>query len=334
MTTATDARSKGTRTTRNWALLWEKYGITAVLLAAWVFAALFTPNFATLDNLQNVLRSASFVGIAAVGMTIAIISGTFDLSVGSTLALAAVACVWTGSRFGVAASIAAGLAMGLLVGAINGILVARVRIPAFIATLGMLFVVSGFTLILTGGQAYRYNTPNFVWMGNGDVLGFPVPFLVFLICALIGEGVLRRTVFGRRVFATGSNSTAAEIAGVPVQGISGSVFLVVGLFAGLAAVLLAARLYSAGPGLEPGFELRVIATVVLGGTRLQGGRGGMLGTVSAAILFATLANVLNLFHADAFWQRVVEGLVLLLALSIEGIRQRVEERMSRRAQDD
>ena len=99
-------------------------------------------------------------------------------------------------------------------------------------------------------------------------------------------------------------------------------------------MLLAARLYSAGPGLEPGFELRVIATVVLGGTRLQGGRGGMLGTVAAAILFATLANMLNLFHADAFWQRVVEGLVLLLALSIEGIRQRVEERMSRRTQED
>ena len=303
-----------------------------MLAAVWLFAALFTPNFATADNLQNVLRSASFVGVAAVGMTIAIIAGTFDLSVGSTLALAAVACVWTGSRFGLAASIAAGLAAGLLVGVLNGLLVARVRIPAFIATLGMLFVVSGFTLILTGGLAFRYNAPNFVWLGNGDVLGFPVPFLVFLICALLGEGVLRRTVFGRHVFATGSNATAAEMAGVPVQRITGLVFVVVGLFAGIAAVLLATRLYSAGPGLEPGFELRVIATVVLGGTRLQGGRGGMLGTVAAAILFATLANMLNLFHADAFWQRVVEGVVLLLALSIEGIRQRVEERMSRRTQ--
>ena len=116
---------------------------------------------------------------------------------------------------------------------------------------------------------------------------FPVPFIIFLICALIGEGVLRRTMFGRHVFAIGSNATAAKMAGVPVQRMHGLVFVVVGLFTGIAAVLMAARLYSAGPGLEPGFELRVIATVVLGGTRLQGGRGGMLGTVAAAILFAT-----------------------------------------------
>lgn len=329
MNTTTEVRRPEGRRTRNWALLWEKYGISAVLVGTWVFAALFTPNFATIDNLQNVLMSASFVGVAAVGMTIAIIAGTFDLSVGSNLALCATAAVWTGAHFGVVPAIVVGIVVGMTVGTINGFLVSRVRIPAFIATLGMMFVIAGFTLILTGGQAYRYNAPNFIWMGNGLILGLPVPFVVFIICALIGEGVLRFTPFGRYVYATGSNTTAASLAGVPVQRLMWTVFTVVGLFAGIAAVLLGARLYSAGPGLEPGFELRVIATVVLGGTRLAGGRGGMLGTVAAAILFATLANVLNLFHADAFWQRVVEGLVLLVALSIEGIRQRVEERMSR-----
>jgi ribose/xylose/arabinose/galactoside ABC-type transport system permease subunit len=197
----------------------------------------------------------------------------------------------------------------------------------------MLFVVAGFTLIVAGGgRAFQYNAPEFVQLGNGDLLGLPVPFIIFVICALIGEGVLRRTIFGRHVFAIGSNNTAAEVAGVPVPGVLWRVFVVVGLFTGIAAILVSARLYSASPGLEPGFELRVIATVVLGGARLQGGRGGMLGTVAAALLFATLANVLNLFHADAFWQRVVEGLVLLFALSIEGIRQRIEERMSLRTQ--
>lgn len=329
MTTTTESKRQAARSTRNWALLWEKYGISAVLVALWVFAALFTPNFATIDNIENVLRSASFVGVAAVGMTMAIIAGTFDLSVGSTLALCAVAAVWTGSKYGVLPSIVVGVVVGMIVGAINGFLVSRVRIPAFIATLGMMYVIAGFTLILTGGEAYRYNAPNFVWLGNGVILGLPVPFIVFVVCALVGEAVLRLTPFGRYVYAAGSNVTAANLAGVPVQRLTAAVFTVVGLFAGIAAVLLGARLYSAGPGLEPGFELRVIATVVLGGTRLAGGRGGMLGTVAAAILFATLANVLNLFHADAFWQRVAEGLVLLLALSIEGIRQRVEERTSR-----
>ena len=329
MSTASEVNRPDGRKTRNWALLWEKYGISAVLLGTWIFAALFTPNFATVDNLQNVLRSASFVGVAAVGMTIAIISGTFDLSVGSNLALCAVAAVWTGARFGVVPSIVVGVLVGMIVGTLNGVLVSRIRIPAFIATLGMMFVIAGVTLILTGGEAYRYNAPEFVWMGNGVVLGLPVPFVVFVVCALVGEGVLRFTPFGRYVYATGSNVTAANLAGVPVQRLTGTVFTVVGLFAGIAAVLVGARLYSARPGLEPGFELRVIAVVVLGGTRLAGGRGGMLGTVAAAILFATLGNVLNLFQADAFWQRVVEGLVLLFALSIEGVRQRVEERMSR-----
>jgi ribose/xylose/arabinose/galactoside ABC-type transport system permease subunit len=330
MTTATDAKGKSKTGTRDWARLWDKYGISMILVASWVLAALLVENFATVANVQNVLRSASFVGVAAVGMTIAIIAGTFDLSVGSTLALAAVSTVWIGSRFGVLPSIAAGLAVGVLVGIINGFLVAKVRIPAFIATLGMLFVVAGFTLIIAGGgRAFQYSAPNFVWIGNGDLFGVPVPFIIFLLCALIGEGMLRRTMFGRHVFAIGSNATAAKIAGVPEQSVMWRVFVAVGLFTGIAAILVAARLYSASPGLEPGFELRVIATVVLGGTRLQGGRGGMLGTVAAALLFATLANVLNLAHADAFWQRVVEGLVLLIALSIEGIRQRVEERMSR-----
>jgi ribose transport system permease protein len=330
MTTATEVKGENKTRSRDWALLWDKYGISMILVVSWILAALLVPNFASVANVQNVLRSASFVGVAAVGMTIAIISGTFDLSVGSLLALAAVSTVWIGSHFGTLPSIVAGLVVGILVGSINGFLVAKVRIPAFIATLGMLFVLAGFTLVIAGGgRAFQYSAPNFVWLGNGDLFGLPVPFFIFLICALIGEGVLRRTVFGRHVFAIGSNATAAKIAGVPEQSVLWRVFIVVGLFTGIAAVLVAARLYSASPGLEPGFELRVIATVVLGGTRLQGGRGGMLGTVAAALLFATLANVLNLAHADAFWQRVVEGLVLLIALSIEGIRQRVEERMSR-----
>jgi ribose/xylose/arabinose/galactoside ABC-type transport system permease subunit len=223
-------------------LLWEKYGISAVLVGTWIFAALFTPNFATIDNLQNVLMSASFVGVAAVGMTIAIISGTFDLSVGSNLALCATAAVWTGAHFGVIPAIVVGIVVGMMVGTINGFLVSRVRIPAFIATLGMMFVIAGFTLILTGGEAYRYNAPNFVWMGNGDIFGVPVPFIIFLLCALVGEGVLRRTMFGRHVFAIGSNATAAKIAGVPEPSVLWRVFVAVGLFTGIAAILVAARL--------------------------------------------------------------------------------------------
>lgn len=317
--------------TYDWDILWEQYGISAVLVVAWGLAAVLVPNFASTDNLVSVLRQSAFVGVAAVGMTIAIISGTFDMSVGSTLGLCAWVAVAVAGQAGVAASIGAALATGLSVGAINGLLVTRVKIPAFIATLGMLFVVRGFTFIITSGEAARFNGPSFIWLGNGVLAGLvPVPFLVFVVCAVLGAAGLSQTTFGRYVYAIGSNRTAAEVAGVPAGQITMAVFVVVGLFTAISAVLLGARLYSAGPGLEPGFELNVIATVVLGGTRLAGGRGSMLGTVAAALLFVTMGNVLNLLQADAFVQRVAVGLVLLLALSIEGVRQRLSERASRR----
>jgi len=329
--TARSGRLAAARRSRDWDVMWERYGITVVLLIIWGIAALTIPNFSTRDNLVNVLRQSAFVGVAAIGMTIAIISGTFDLSVGSTLGLAAWVAVSVARVAGVGPAIVAALAVGLIVGSINGVLVSVVRIPAFIATLGMLFIIRGFTFVITLGQAARFNGKSFIWMGNGTLASWvPVPFAIFVVLALLGAAILRYTAFGRYVYAIGSNSVSALVAGVPLRRSTALVFIATGLFTAASAVLIGARLYSAGPGLEPGYELKVIATVVLGGTRLSGGRGSMLGTVAAAILFATLGNLLNLVHADSFVQRVAVGLVLLLALSIEGVRQRLAERLSRR----
>jgi ribose transport system permease protein len=313
----------------DWDLLWEKFGIATILVVVWILAAMATPRFANPDNLSSVLRQSAFVGVASVGMTIAIIAGTFDLSVGSAQALSAWTAVAIAPHFGVLPAFITAVAVGGIVGLLNGSLVVLVRIPAFIATLGTMFLVSGLTFILTNGQTARFNGKDFVWWGNGLIGNVPVPFILFLFCAAIGAFTLHRTSFGRYVFTIGSNVRAAHVAGVPVNRTIFLVFVVVGLFTGLGAALLGSRLYSAGPGLEPGFELNVIATVVLGGTRLAGGRGSMFGTVAAAILFATLSNVLNLNHVDAFVQRVVVGLVLLLALSVEGVRQRLVERWNR-----
>lgn len=219
----------------------------------------------------------------------------------------------------------------MAVGTVNGFLVTRIKIPAFIATLGMLFIVRGLTFIISqGGEPVRFNGKAFTWWGNGSLFGIPTPFFVFILCALVGSFVLSRTPFGRYIFSIGTNPNAAVVAGVPVTNTTTWIFIVVGLFTGISAFLIGSRLYSAGPGLEPGFELNVISAVVLGGTRLAGGRGSMIGTVAACLLYATMGNVLNLLHADAFAQRVAVGLVLLLALSIEGIRQRLFERSSRR----
>lgn len=322
--------SKSTLTDRSsidWEIMWERFGIASVVIIVWIAAFFFLDNFSNTGNITSVLRQSAFVGISAVGMTIAIISGTFDLSVGAILGLCAWVAVLVASQFGLVASIASALLVGIALGTVNGLLVTRLKIPAFIATLGMYFVIRGFHFVLTEGAAARYNGPEFVVFGNGK-LGeiLPIPFVIFLICAFIGSIVLNRTPFGRYVYAVGSSSSAAKVAGVPIRRVTMIVFILIGLFTAISGFLMGSRLYSAGPGLEPGFELTVIATVVLGGTRLSGGRGSMLGTVSAAILFATMANVLNLMQADSFIQKVAVGLVLLLALSIDGIRQRLVER--------
>jgi ribose transport system permease protein len=315
----------------DWDVLWERYGITAVLVIAWIVAYFLVPKFSLPDNMLNVLRQSAFVGVAAVGMTVAIISGTFDLSIGSTLGF----CGWTAVVVGAATgsvplAILSAAGVGVIVGIINGILITRIKIPAFITTLGMYFIVRAIHFILTDGASSRYSAKDFVWWGNGSVLGIPVPFIIFIVMAVLIALVLNRTAFGRYVYSIGTNIQAAKVAGVPVQATTMWIFIVVSLFCSFSGFLIGSRIYSAGPGLEPDFALNVIATVVLGGTRLAGGRGSMLGTVAAAILFAGMSNVLNLMHTDSFVQRVAVGLVLLLALSIEGIRQRLFEISSRK----
>jgi ribose/xylose/arabinose/galactoside ABC-type transport system permease subunit len=316
----------------DWDVLWERYGIAAVLVVGWILAYFFVPKFNNPDNMLNVIRQSAFVGCAAVGMTMAIISGTFDLSIGSNLAFSAyLGLMVIKQTESIPLGMLTVLVAAMAVGAVNGFLVTRIKIPAFIATLGMLFIVRGLTFIISnGGEPVRYNGKAFTWWGNGSAIGIPTPFLIFILCAMAGSFILSRTPFGRYIFSIGTNSNAAKVAGVPVSATTTWIFVVVGLFTGISAFLIGSRLYSAGPGLEPGFELNVISAVVLGGTRLAGGRGSMIGTVAACLLYATMGNVLNLLHADAFAQRVAVGLVLLLALSIEGIRQRLFERASRR----
>jgi len=315
----------------DWDTLWERFGIATVLLIGWICAYFLVPKFSNPDNMLNVIRQSAFVGCAAVGMTVAIISGTFDLSIGSTLALSAyLGLMVVKQTESIPLAMLACVVAAMIVGTVNGFLVTRVKIPAFITTLGMMFIVRGLSFIISnGGEPVRYNGKDFTWWGNGSLFGVPTPLLVFILCALGGWFILTHTAFGRYVFSIGTNSNAAKVAGVPVNTTTTWIFMVVGFFTGISAFLIGSRLYSAGPGLEPGFELNVISAVVLGGTRLAGGRGSMLGTVAACLLYATMANVLNLMHADAFVQRVAVGIVLLLALSIEGIRQRLFERASR-----
>ncbi len=312
----------------HWDIVWERYGISTILLLIWLFSAFLVPSFGTLDNFNEILRESSFVGICAVGMTIVILLGSFDLSVGSTLSLCAWLVVMLAGHIPLVWAIAASLLLGAFIGAINGVLISFVRIPAFIVTLGMLYIISGYTYVITGGNGALYAGADFIQLGSGNLLGLPIPFIIFVICTLLAAGLLRYTAFGRHVYATGSNTVAARVAGVPIRRTQFIAFVLVSLFTALAAILLAARLYTAGPDLEPTFELNAIATVVLGGTRLSGGRGSMLGTFAAALLFTTINNVLALLSVNSFVQQVIVGLVLLVALSIEGVRARLALRLS------
>jgi ribose transport system permease protein len=313
----------------SWDVLWERYGIATMLVILWVVAYFNVNYFGNFDNFAEVLRQSSFVGIAAVGMTYVILMGAFDLSVVSTLGLCAWLAVTLASQHQLGLALTLPLLVGIGIGALNGTLVAYLRIPAFIVTLAMQFLIRGYTYIVAGGQDALYAGKEYTTLGTGFLFGAPTPFVIFIIVAIIGAVVLRNTPFGRYIYASGSNAQAAQVAGVPVRRTLFWGFVVVGGSTALAAVLLGARLFTAGPGLEPGFELNVIAAVVLGGTRLSGGRGSMLGTFAAAILFTTLSNVLNLLSIDPFVQEVVTGSVLLIALSVEGVRSRLAERLNR-----
>lgn len=308
---------------------YERWGITLFLLVFLALAAVSEPAFARTSTLQSILREAAYLGIAAIGMTLAIMSGVFDLSVAAILAFSAVMTLMALPAAGVPGALGAALLAGGACGLVNGLLVARLRIPAFIATLGTLFVFRGVTFLLTGGAPVR--VPNeafggtFTRMGTGSLAGIPFPFLLMLGAYAAGYVLLRRTVFGRRLLAVGSNEAAARFCGIHVANLRLLTFLLVGLFTGLSSLAYTTRTWTADGATQSGFELAVIATVVLGGTSLAGGKGSLLGTFSAALLMTSLQRYLSIAGVQSFYQGIATGMVLLLALGIDGLRTRFVE---------
>ena len=309
------------------ATFYERWGILLFLLVAWALAAFVEPSFRELSTYQSIMRESAFLGAAAVGMTLAIMSGVFDLSVAANLAFSSVASLLVLERAGPVAAILTALVVASLLGAINGTIVAWLRVPAFVATLGMLFAFRGAALVLTGGEAVR--VPNemfggvFTSIGSDNWFGIPVPFVLMLVAFGIGWLVLRHSGFGRRLLAVGANERAAAFCGVNVRNVRMVTFVLVGLFAGIASILLTTRVWTADSGTQNGFELMVIAATVLGGTSLAGGRGTLVGTFAAALLFTTIQTYMLVAGVPAFWQRIVTGLVLLIALGIDGVRRRM-----------
>jgi ribose/xylose/arabinose/galactoside ABC-type transport system permease subunit len=324
-----DAGDRGTgggQVTRMWSSLvrvaFAQYTIVWLLLAFVVVVALTNANFATTDNINAVLRQSSFTGIAALGMTLLITSEAFDLSVGSMLSVCAIATATLVPEVDIFGALVGAIAAGALLGAVNGLIVTKLRIPTLVATLGTLYVFLALGFIWTGGEIRVVTQDAFLTLGLQNVFGLPLPFVVMLGVFAGCFVLLRYTSYGRLVRAVGTNERAAHFAGVPVARVRLVTFALVGCCVGLAAFLQTAQLSSATPTVGTGYELTVIAIVVLGGTSLSGGRGTLVGTLCAALFFAVLNNSLNLYGVSSYWTYVAVGAVLITALAIDSLRGR------------
>jgi len=281
-----------------------------------VFFSTLADNFFTLGNILNIVRQVAPVLIVGVAMTFVIITGGIDLSVGSLVALInAVAALALAAHFPWPLVTVGMLILGALIGLIQGWFVSYQNIAAFIVTLAGLSILRGLALYLTQGYSIPVgDVPGFLAFGRGHIFGLPVPALIAIIVALLGYGVISYTKYGRQVVAVGSNMEAARRVGMPAKWVVTSVYLVSGLACALAGLLIAARLGSGSSNAAVGFELQVIAAVVLGGTSLMGGRGSIVGTVFGALTIAVIGNGLILMHISPFFTQIVTGAIILMAI--------------------
>jgi ribose transport system permease protein len=322
---AVAAQSEEARTKAGLNIL-SQYFIQWLLLLAVIVLALANPNFRQPANLRNILLQASFAGIGAAGMTLLIITGAFDLSVAGIIGLCGVVLAKilpAKGAAGIVPDVLIVLALGGLLGWLNGLIVTKIRIPAFIATLGLMNVYLAVAFMLTDAQVIPVMNRNFRALGTGTFLGLPIPFLVMLATYLVCYGILKYATWGRYVRAVGSNEVASRVSGLPVDRVRIFAFVVVGLCTALAGILLTALLSSANAIMATGYELSVIAVVVVGGTSLKGGQGTLFGSFTGALLFSVINNALNMFGVGAYWQYVALGLLLIVALAFDAIRRRI-----------
>jgi ribose transport system permease protein len=293
-----------------------------MLASVGLLTAFLSPQFFQLQNMINVSRQASIVGVVAVGMTFVILTAGIDLSVGSTLAFVAVsAAMMLGTGLAPLLVIVLSLLIGAGVGVVNGLGVTVLKIQPFVMTLAMLGMMRGATYQLSNGSPkdFLVESTVFDFFGNGEVLGVPGPLVIFVVLALTGFLVLRYLRFGRYVYSIGGSVEAARLSGVKIRRITIAVYAISGLCAAVAGLMTASRLSVGDPTAGNLVELDAIAAVVIGGTSLMGGVGGMLGTVAGALLLAMLANVLNLVGVSPFYQLIAKGAVIIAAVVLTGI---------------
>jgi ribose transport system permease protein len=304
----------------------QRAGVAVLLLFYVALLAAFSilsPFFLSVRNMLAIGTNVAFIGLMAAAGTPLIIAGGLDLSVAATAGLVGVViALLNAAGVNVWLAVIVALLLGALVGVINGLFATRLRLNPLIVTLGMMSIVSGSALILTGGLTKPLMAPGFNWIGQGHLFGTPVPLILMMVTYVALSIVLSRTRFGRFVYATGGNTEASRLIGLPVERVQITLYIVSGVSGAVAGTMLAAQLGAAAPAAAAPHLLTVIAAIILGGTSLYGGRGSVWGTLLAVLILGTLNNGLTLMDVSSFWQDVTRGVVLLLAVSLDQIRAR------------
>ncbi len=299
----------------------EQKSLIALLFLV-VVVSFLNPNFFTVDNLLNILRQTSVNAIIAVGMTLVILTAGIDLSVGSVLALCgAFAATLVAMEVPVLIAVPTALLAGATLGAISGIIIAKGKVQAFIATLVTMTLLRGVTMVYTDGRpistGFTDTADTFAWFGTGYALGIPVPVWLMVVVFSGAWYLLNHTRFGRYVYAVGGNESATRLSGINVDRVKIGVYAICGLLAALAGIIVTSRLSSAQPTAGMGYELDAIAAVVLGGTSLMGGKGRIMGTLIGALIIGFLNNALNLLDVSSYYQMIAKAVVILLAVLVD-----------------
>jgi len=294
----------------------RRYGILIGLIGLITGFSVLSERFFTISNMLIVMRQTSIVAFLGVGMTFVILGAGIDLSVGSVLAFSGAVAAGVMQSRGIFFGILAGLAVGTALGAFSGLVITKLRIPAFIATLAMMAIARGGTLVYTDGRPITGLPSFFAFLGRGYIGNIPFPIILMLAIFVLAYIILKLTRFGRYVYATGGNINAARASGIKVDNIIISNFAISGFLSGLTGIVLASRLNSAQPTAGMGYELDAIAAVVLGGTNLFGGEGELWGTLVGAFIMGILNNGLNMLNVSSFYQQVVKGIVILIAVTV------------------
>jgi ribose/xylose/arabinose/galactoside ABC-type transport system permease subunit len=299
----------------------ESLGVFALWMMVVTGASIAAPGFLTYTNIINTLIAASITAVTGLGMTFAIAMGGFDLSVGSVQVLTGIVVASLLAIVDPPLAILAALLAGLAVGLVNGVLISKLKLPAFVVTFGMMSIVRGIALLVTQGQSVMITRHvEFGLLNNGKIFGIPVPFLVMGVVFVVLSILLKHTPFGRHACAVGGNRSAATVSGINIDRTTIAVFGLVGVTAAISGVMLSAQLMIIDATLGTGFELQAITVSVLGGTSLSGGHGNLLGTIFAALLLATIASALNILKVVAIYQYLALGLLLIFALAIDTAR--------------